>query len=265
MKYSMQITVLCFIGFSVSSSSWKIEDRKGRNLSFSNILKNYLTKYPAFKEKPLENRQNRRKFPYKILKPSPLNHQKTAKSHFPKYSENKVERNRFEQNSHDKNARINFMQNTGAAFIQNFRESPNIPNIFVGSTNFPQKSHSNIPINMVRNSDLQSKSKPLVKIPKQMPEVTRNEINESAWISWSPKLSSPSPPPPQQRNGGFYHGQDDYKVVWLRRFCNIDIYYLVFFRILSQEICPCFRTFWPIRKNCGLSIISRQNSVKETF
>ena len=224
MKYSIKITVVCFIGFSVSSS-WKLGDRNGRNLSFSNILKNYLTKYPTFKEtpnegKPLENRQNRREFPYKIVKPSPLNHQKTPKSHFSKYYS---EHNQFEQNPHDKN--FNFMQNRGAAFIQNFRERSNIPNIFdkfsnnVGSTDFPPKSmFSNVPTNMVRNSDLQSKSKPVVKIPKQMPGVSRNEeIKESAWISWSPKPSSPSPTPPlppqQKKYIGFNLGQDDYKVV----------------------------------------------------
>ena len=234
MKYSIQITVVCFIGFSVSSPSM-LQTRKGRNLSFSNILKNYLTKYPAFKEKssalPLENRQNRRKFPYKIVQPSPLNHQKIANNHFSKYSENQFKNKIHKQQNPNKNV----MQNRGAAFIQNFRESSNVPNIFdkfsndvgfVGSPSFFTQSASN----MVRNSDLESKSTPADQIPKQMPEVTRNEeIKESAWISWSPKPSSPSsppppppPPPPQlKRNGGFYHGQDDYKVVWFRRFSII--------------------------------------------
>ena len=125
----MRITVLCFIGLSVSSS-WNVEGRNSRNLSFSNILRNYLTKYPSFKEKSsslqLDNRQKRRKFPYKIVPPAQLNNQKTAKifpqshqktasqSHASKYTN-------FEQNPRDKNAR-NFMQNREANFIQNFRE-----------------------------------------------------------------------------------------------------------------------------------------------
>ena len=128
----MRITVLCFIGLSVSSS-WNVEGRNSRNLSFSNILRNYLTKYPSFKEKssslPLDNRQKRRKFPYKIVPPAQLNNQKTAKI-FPQSPLNHqktvsqphfLKTTNFEQNPRDKNAR-NFMQNREANFIQNFRE-----------------------------------------------------------------------------------------------------------------------------------------------
>ena len=218
MKYTAHLTIVLFISFSFVSCF--TVHRKGRNLSFPNILRNYFTHYPVFKRKQnvptKQNPGNNRKFPYEFVPPTQIIPQDKPKS---RLSNNRKMITKFVQNPFaEAGSNLHFIQHRGTDFMQSYRNAiPSVESVGSYVNDKSKKSLRNMVLNVQDNSKSRLKQVPVV-VPKKMPAVTRNENRKgSPWTSWEHNTGG---------GGGGYlpmTQRDDYKVSGLTLTIYVNI------------------------------------------